>query len=473
MLSTYLFKKENLEKILLILLIITTFSYAFDGLLVFRFYGVLVLTLAIFVILAIYRQNKFLKFKGFSLIDFFVCLFLFFSFLSITVAVDKSFAFGILRILIVDIILYFIMRIYFQNNVDKIEVIFHSIVLSVAFISLVGLVFLFLFHYGNITAIQARLDVGSRLHENIIQARVFSTFREPNALGNYLVFTLPFVLYLFAVAKNFFVKIFWIKVIFLLLAVLLLTFTRAAIISGLLGFIVFSLFFIKWGFYKGLFDEIRVEKSKKYLLLGLIFVGVLFLGIVLKVNRAYFFNEFDPRLQGFAGNFRKEYALSQLPEKTEQTKDKVTPFIIERFLSTTRFDRSLRSRFEFFEKAYSLFKKSLFLGVGLGNYGEYVKVGEFGEKVKEDENIVVPNMYLDILTNSGIFSLLAFLVITVLIMKRGINRIIYFRRKKSNNLSLLVLSLLLSFFTLQIAYLTFPGEFYFYHWMLIGILSSV
>ena len=310
----------------------------------------------------------------------------FFAFVSIFFAPDKLLAFYRYFILLIGISLFFAIRLgveprtYKDALFDKTFIIY-SFLLSIFFQASLGIYqFLtqssFAFKYLGLAAHNPD-TLGTAVVETASGRwlRAYGGMDHPNILGGTLAITLIFVAYFLAKKKMLNTKKeIWSSILlfvfyFVALYALFFTFSRGAWIALAVGLLTLLISFI-------------INKDKWILsrLVALIFFSAILLVIV-------------------AAPFRD--------------------LLMVRIDSQTRLEqKSINERLSYIDQAKNLSKNNLLTGVGIGNYSLAASFADNNKKAVWDYQ-PVHNVFLLILSESGIFSLLSFLVFLFFLMKNG------------------------------------------------------
>jgi len=209
--------------------------------------------------------------------------------------------------------------------------------------------------------------------ETSISTRAFSIFGSPNALAGYLILLIPIFFMLFLNEKKVFKKLYYIFVVLAALTALLFTLSRAAQLSIVIAFIIFTLLY----------------KDKRYFLVIIILL----------------------------------LALISIPQIRTRFLNLISPVYLEKAKTYGRIYR--------WNLALSIFSLHPLSGVGPGGFG-----GAVASKLGMFEGLYVDNYYLKTLVETGIFGLISFLYLILSILKKGISNIIKLFDEKSKNLSL-------------------------------------
>jgi O-antigen ligase len=310
----------------------------------------------------------------------------FFAFISIFFAPDKLLAFYRYFILLTGISLFFVIRLGVEPRTYK-DVLFdktyliYSFLLSIFFQASLGIYqFLtqssFAFKYLGLAAHNPD-TLGTAVVETATGRwlRAYGGMDHPNILGGTLAITLIFVAYLLAkkkmlnTSKQTWESILLFVFYFVALYALFFTFSRTAWIALVVGLVALLFAFI-------------FNKDKWILnrFIALLFFSIILVGIV-------------------AAPFQD--------------------LLMVRVDAQTRLEqKSINERLGYIDQAKNLLEKNLLTGVGIGNYSAAASEADNNKKAAWDYQ-PVHNVFLLILTEGGIFSLLSFLAFLFFLMKNG------------------------------------------------------
>jgi O-antigen ligase len=251
------------------------------------------------------------------------------------------------------------------------------------------------------------------------EGRIMSTQFIPQVLGTYLAGCLPFTFYFIFKSKGLFTRIICVICSALIVVAIIATFTRGVFLAVFFSSLLYAFF-----------------KNKKMLLI--IFLISLILVLI-----------FTFASVSFTGSSLKRLSFGSL------TKGGIA-----------RFDR--------FWAAILMAKDHPFKGVGLGNYKLFFDTYDYNQRlafVFYDKN--ADNMFLTILAESGIFTVIFFIFFLFYLFKKCYNHI---KLKELNSeiilsLATAILAILFSsVFTLDALY--WPSPLYMF-WMFCGMLTSI
>jgi len=254
--------------------------------------------------------------------------------------------------------------------------------------------------------------------------RVHSTELEPLYFANYLLIPLCLAIsLLFGRSKK--IKWFWLLIIIILgFTNFILALSRAAYIA-----LVFSLVVLILAHFKQLFSLKRI---------------VYFLVVVLAVYFLFI------RIFNLTGDFTLYF-------------DKFIKQATDIFTGASYTDRA-----ETMGQAWDLFKIHPWLGVSVGNFGP--QVAWYALVTPDKGWLIVNNEFLEILTETGIFGLLFFLVILARLFSRSLQAI---SQAKDNYLKAVMIGLLAAFVGVIIQYQTFSILYIIHIWFLFGLMLAV
>ncbi|MFA5069680.1 MAG: O-antigen ligase family protein [Patescibacteria group bacterium] len=254
--------------------------------------------------------------------------------------------------------------------------------------------------------------------------RVHSTALEPLYFANYLLIPLCLALsLLFGRSKK--IKWFWLLMLIILgLTNFILALSRAAYIA-----LVFSLIILLFFHFRNLFSLKRII----YALVVILAVYFLFVRIFhLTGDFSLYFEKFSTQVTGI-------------------------------FTGASYTDRA-----DTINQAWALFKTHPYLGVGTGNFGP--EVAWYALVTPEKGWLIVNNEFLEILTETGIFGLLAFFAWLAVLFIRSFQAV---RRAKDAFLKAVMIGLSAAFIGVIIQYQTFSILYIIHVWFLFGLMMAV
>lgn len=265
-----------------------------------------------------------------------------------------------------EMFLFFLIFINYIKDQKMINILLDIASVALLIISLYG-IYQFIFRV-SIPAAWIDKDL-----ETSISTRAFSIFGSPNALAGYLILLIPIFFILFLDEKRVYKKLYYIFVLLVSLICLLFTLSRAAQLSIVATFIIFTLLY----------------KDKRYF----------FVIIILLLT------------------------FISIPQIKTRFLNLISPIYLEKAKTYGRIYR--------WNLAISIFSLHPLSGVGPGGFG-----GAVASKLGMFEGLYVDNYYLKTLVETGIFGILSFLYLIFSILKKGILNIIKLFDEKSRNLSL-------------------------------------
>lgn len=290
---------------------------------------------------------------------FFLLFSTYFSSIDYRVAID-----GIRSYL--EMFLFFLIIINYINDKDKIKTFLDIASIALLIISLYGI-------YQFIFKVSIPTSWIDKDLETSISTRAYSIFGSPNALAGYLILLLPIFFILFIDEKNSLKKLYYLFVVLISLVALLFTLSRAAQLSIIVAFILFTLLY----------------KDKRYFLI-IILLLLIFISV---------------------------------PQIRTRFMNLISPIYLEKAKTYGRLYR--------WNLALSIFSLHPLIGVGPGGFG-----GAVASKLGMFEGLYVDNYYLKTLVETGIFGFSSFLYLIFSILKKGISNFIKLFDEKSRNLSL-------------------------------------
>lgn len=129
---------------------------------------------------------------------------------------------------------------------------------------------------------------------------------------------------------------------------------------------------------------------------------------------------------------------------------------------------SIYGRLDSFQKAIQIWQENPILGIGMGNYGPYVKNFPDAENVPGWD--IVNNEYLEILAESGYLGLITFIIIFIVLIWRFF---IVFYRSKDAFLKTILVGLMAALLAIMVQYNTFSTIYIMHIWFLIGLIIAV
>ncbi|MDZ7798867.1 MAG: O-antigen ligase family protein [Patescibacteria group bacterium] len=254
--------------------------------------------------------------------------------------------------------------------------------------------------------------------------RVHSTALEPLYFANYLI--IPIMLCLaFLLSKKRKIKWYWLLILLvLMLTNFVLALSRAAYIALAFAFIFILIIYFK-----------RFFSLKRLIIILLVLLAVY-------------------------GIFTRVFGL---------TED--FPLYVDRFATqaTNLFSgASFSDRAQTFEKAWQMFKERPWLGVGTGNFGP--NVAWYPLVTPPRGWLIVNNIFLEIMAETGIFGFLSFISILVILFLRSIKALV---KTKNSYLKAIMAGLLAAFVGVIVQYQTFSILYIIHIWFLFGLMIAV
>lgn len=254
--------------------------------------------------------------------------------------------------------------------------------------------------------------------------RVQAFSMEPLYLANYLFIPLGVAWALLMEKINFIKRSYLFYLIGLILLIIILTVSRGAYI-GLLAMILFLAIF-----------QAKKIFSWKNIITGLLIVIFVLGGVFLAMNKA------NPQ------------ALEKYIEHV-QIKD-------------LGIGESTESRLKAWYDAYRAFEEKPYLGIGIGNFGAWVK--GYPDPSSQTGWDIVNNEYLEILAEMGILGLFSFILLIVVLLSSSF---IALKRAKDPFLRAVLLGLLAAFVATLVQYNFFSTLYIMHIWVLIGLIIAV
>lgn len=308
------------------------------------------------------------------------------------------------------------LSIFFAKNISLVITKFTEIIIIFClFINLIILLKdkLDLFHkIALIVSVSAFFQSWDELHQFVIIAKhapvadllrtMIGNTGNINILAASLTIKVPFILIGILHFKNY-KKIFLFFALFSVTAVIFLTAARAAILNLFLIFFVYSIYILK---------EYAINRSS--------FFKIIY--IIIPVAIAFVFsNSVFKKSNNTSRYVSLENRISQINTK----------------------DESSKARLVFWNDALRMNRESHFLGIGLGNY--QVECIPYERTTANDSNISLHahNDFLEILAETGVLNGLVYISLFVLIFIINVKRIVKKTDKKTREIAILVLMLLI------------------------------
>lgn len=254
--------------------------------------------------------------------------------------------------------------------------------------------------------------------------RMMAFSNEPLYLANFLFIPLGIMISLFLQKIKFIKFGYLLSLLVLALIVFVLTVSRGAYL-GLLAMVLFLLIFK--------FRKIFTRKN--------IIIGTVTLCIV--------------------GSMVTYFLIKAEPKAYEEFVKHIT---VEDIVA----GESIYGRLGSFQKAIQMWQENPLLGVGIGNYGPYVKNFPDAENVPGWD--IVNNEYLEILAETGYLGIITFLIILLVLIWRFF---IAFYRCRDEFLKTILLGLMAALLAIMVQYNTFSTLYIMHIWFLIGLIIAV
>jgi putative inorganic carbon (HCO3(-)) transporter len=254
--------------------------------------------------------------------------------------------------------------------------------------------------------------------------RIQAFSMEPLYFANYLF--LPICLglaYFFGQVKNFVNRWWMVALTIILLLNLVLTVSRGAYIGFVGAFLVLSVL---------MFKKIFTWKN----------VVVMFVSVA---------------VVGYAVAF----ALSN--GDTRATNEFVKHVLVKDFSS----GESVQGRLTASSRAYSIYQENPVLGIGLGNYGPYVK--SYPANTPKNGWDIVNNEYLEVMAETGTVGIISFGLILLILIIRSIQAV---RQAKDEFLRLTMIGMLAAMVGVLVQYVSLSTLYIIHIWVLIGLMVA-
>jgi O-antigen ligase len=129
---------------------------------------------------------------------------------------------------------------------------------------------------------------------------------------------------------------------------------------------------------------------------------------------------------------------------------------------------SVQGRLSASGQAYSAFQSNPVLGIGLGNYGPYVK--SYPASTPKDGWPIVNNEYLEIMAETGLLGVTSFGLIILVLLLRSLKAIFV---AKDQFLRLTMIGALCAFVGVMIQYSFFSTLYIIHIWILFGLMVGI
>lgn len=254
--------------------------------------------------------------------------------------------------------------------------------------------------------------------------RIQAFSMEPLYFANYLLIPIGLALAYFFGRVDFIKRWWLVGILALLLVNFILTVSRGAYIGLGATFLVFAIFYFK-----------RVFTWKNIAII--IVLGLVFWGVSFALSKGKY---------SAKDAFLKQATLQDSKKGSE----------------------SIQGRLLAFEKAFDAFKANPVLGIGIGNYGPYVKNYPAVAPITGWD--IVNNQYLELAAETGIVGIIAFgLIILVLIMRT----FLALKYAEDPFLKTTLIGLFAAFIGVMVQYNFFSTLYIIQIWVLIGLMAAV
>jgi O-antigen ligase len=254
--------------------------------------------------------------------------------------------------------------------------------------------------------------------------RIMAFSNEPLYLANFLLIPLGVSAALFFSKDKFIPKIYLFLTLLLMLLVFILTVSRGAY-AGLGAMALFLILF----FLKKIF-------TWKNIVIGLLAITIVLGGTY------YFLSRAEPQaLDEFIGHIT---------------------------VNDISAGESTQGRLQSYQVAYDIFLDNPINGIGVGNYGPYVK--NFPDSADVSGWDIVNNEYLEIMAETGLVGIITFVLILLVIFFRSY--MVYFRTK-NEFLKTILLGLVAALIGVLVQYNFFSTLYIMHIWVLIGLIIAV
>ncbi len=289
--------------------------------------------------------------------------------------IDTRIAFDGIRSYL-EMFLFFLIVINFINDKKDIEIFINLSTVSVLFLSLYGI-------YQYIARVSIPSSWIDKDLETTISTRAFSIFGSPNAFAGYLILLIPLIFTIFLFEKKLTKKLHYFLVLGASSFALLFTLTRAAQISIIFPFLLFTLLY----------------KDKRYFLVLIIFILIAF----------------------------------SIPQIRVRFLNLLSPIYLEKAKTYGRLFR--------WNLAISIFSLKPIFGVGPGGFG-----GAVASRLGMFEGLYVDNYYLKTLVEVGLVGFISFLYLIFSILRKGVSNLINLIQEKEKMICLGIFLGLIAFF---------------------------
>ncbi|MEW6407426.1 MAG: O-antigen ligase family protein [Patescibacteria group bacterium] len=133
-------------------------------------------------------------------------------------------------------------------------------------------------------------------------------------------------------------------------------------------------------------------------------------------------------------------------------------------------DVATKERYTTFSSAWEMIKEHPILGSGPGSFGPYVAASPY--VMPQDGWAIVNNLFLEIWAEEGIFGLITFLAMLLIIILRTLKAWQIANQTRQIFLKTILLGLFIAFLAILVQYQTFSILYILHFWFLIGILVT-
>lgn len=264
-----------------------------------------------------------------------------------------------------------------------------NILIAVWFCAVVYSLYMFIFQIGFYVYIYP----DSFARQGFIENRLFGIFEDPNFAAMVSIITIVFSIWNIKALKNKILNIFYITNIVLQFCYVVLSGSRTAQLAASIGVFVFSFFAFRYKFFD--------IKNKAFKHLAIVISSILLSGFAFfAVNLSSELLSYVPPMFSFCS-----------AKGEESTQHKIKPAMTKREDIQDTSDVS-SCRFKIWKAAFELFKSKPILGTSPRNMRQYAKT-EFPNNFIGMRGYAVHNVYLDILTSTGILGALAIVLFFV------------------------------------------------------------
>ncbi|MDI6860450.1 MAG: O-antigen ligase family protein [Caldisericia bacterium] len=289
--------------------------------------------------------------------------------------IDTRIAFDGIRSYL-EMFLFFLIVVNFIDDKKDVEIFINLSSISLLFLSLYGI-------YQYIARVPIPSSWVDKDLEVTISTRAYSIFGSPNAFAGYLILLIPLIFTMFLSEKKLIKKLYYLFVLGLSLFALLFTLTRAAQISIIFSFLLFTLLY----------------KDKRYFLVLIFFIIIAF----------------------------------SIPQIRIRFLNLLSPIYLEKAKTYGRLFR--------WNLAIMIFSLKPIFGVGPGGFG-----GAVASRLGMFEGLYVDNYYLKTLVETGFVGFISFIYLIFSILRKGVSNLINLKNEKEKMISLGIFLGLVAFF---------------------------